>query len=121
MFMPGNKAADILMEAEKQRKQAVQLHVTFPAITIDDSYAISTIVAERKIKAGAKLIGHKVGLTSKAMQRSSMIDEPDYGYILDDQMIADGARSPTRISACHGSRSSSPSSWASACRGRAWA
>jgi len=44
------------------------------------------------VKAGAKLIGHKVGLTSKAMQRSSMIDEPDYGYILDDQMIGDGAK-----------------------------
>ena len=87
-----NKAADILMNAQKERKQATQLHVTFPGITIEDSYAISTIVAERKIKAGLKLIGHKVGLTSKAMQRSSMIDEPDYGYILDDQMIADGAK-----------------------------
>ena len=86
------KAADILITAQKERKQAVQLHVTFPNITIEDSYAISTEVAQRKIKAGAKLIGHKVGLTSKAMQRSSMIDEPDYGYILDDQMLSDGAK-----------------------------
>src|SRR5215472_15330197 len=86
------KAADILIAAQKDRKQATQLHVTFPAITIEDSYAISTEVANRKIKAGARLIGHKVGLTSKAMQRSSMIDEPDYGYILDDQLIADGAK-----------------------------
>jgi 2-oxo-hept-3-ene-1,7-dioate hydratase len=87
-----SKAADILMAAQKERKQAVQLSVTFPGITIDDSYAISTEVADRKIAAGAKLIGHKVGLTSKAMQRSSMIDEPDFGFILDDQMIADGAK-----------------------------
>src|SRR5471032_773796 len=86
------KAADILMAAQTERKQAVQLSVTFPGITIEDSYAISTEVANRKIAAGAKLIGHKVGLTSKAMQRSSMIDEPDYGYILDDQMIGDGAK-----------------------------
>src|SRR5665213_672592 len=86
------KAADILMEAHKTKKQAVQLTTTFPNIAIEDSYAISTEVAQRKIKAGAKLIGHKVGLTSKAMQRSSMIDEPDYGYILDDQIIADGAK-----------------------------
>ena len=70
------KAADILMAAQKDRKQATQLHVTFPDITIEDSYAISTEVSNRKIKAGARLIGHKVGLTSKAMQRSSMIDEP---------------------------------------------
>src|SRR5215471_4422475 len=88
------KAADILMNAEKERQQAVQLSKTWPDIAIEDSYAISTEVANRKIAAGAKLIGHKVGLTSKAMQRSSMIDEPDYGYLLDSMMIADGAKVP---------------------------
>jgi 2-oxo-hept-3-ene-1,7-dioate hydratase len=86
------KAADILMAAEKDRKQAVQLSVTFPAITLEDSYAISSEVNKRRIAAGGRLIGHKVGLTSKAMQRSSMIDEPDYGYLLDSMMIADGAK-----------------------------
>ena len=87
-----NRAADILMDAEKARKQAVQLSKTWPDITIEDAYAISSEVAERKIAAGARLIGHKVGLTSKAMQRSSQIDEPDYGHLLDYMMIADGAR-----------------------------
>src|SRR5215475_12164251 len=86
------KAADILMSPEKERRPAVQLSTTWPNIESEDSYAISTEVAKRKIEAGAKLIGHKVGLTSKAMQRSSQIDEPDYGYILDDQLIADGAK-----------------------------
>jgi 2-oxo-hept-3-ene-1,7-dioate hydratase len=86
------KAADILMTAQRERKQAVQLSTTWPGITIEDAYAISTEVANRRITAGAKLIGHKVGLTSKAMQRSSQIDEPDYGYLLDDMMVADGAK-----------------------------
>src|SRR5579863_8834848 len=89
-----NKAADILLTAEKERKQAVQLSKTWPGITMEDAYAISTEVANRKIAAGAKLIGHKVGLTSKAMQRSSQIDEPDYGHLLDDMMLADGAKVP---------------------------
>jgi 2-oxo-hept-3-ene-1,7-dioate hydratase len=89
-----SKAADILISAEQERKQAVQLSKTWPDITFDDAYAISTEVVNRKIAAGAKLIGHKVGLTSKAMQRSSQIDEPDYGYLLDTMMIADGARVP---------------------------
>jgi 2-oxo-hept-3-ene-1,7-dioate hydratase len=89
-----NKAADILIAAGKERKQAVQLSKTWPGITIDDAYAISTLVANRKIAAGAKLIGHKVGLTSKAMQRSSQINEPDFGYLFDDMMIADGASIP---------------------------
>jgi 2-oxo-hept-3-ene-1,7-dioate hydratase len=88
------KAADILMAAEKERKQATQLTKTWPDIAMEDAYAISTEVANRKIKAGAKLIGHKVGLTSKAMQRSSQIDEPDYGHLLDNMMIADGASVP---------------------------
>ena len=88
------KAADILIMAEKDRKQAVQLSKTVPDITLEDSYAISTEVANRKIAGGAKLIGHKVGLTSKAMQRSSQIDEPDYGHLLDGMMIPDGAKIP---------------------------
>ena len=88
------QAADILMAAARERKQAVQLSKTWPDISIEDAYAISTEVARRRIAAGARLIGHKVGLTSKAMQRSSQIDEPDYGHLLDDMMIADGARIP---------------------------
>jgi 2-oxo-hept-3-ene-1,7-dioate hydratase len=88
------QAADILMTAARERKQAVQLSKTWPDISIEDAYAISTEVTKRRIAAGAKLIGHKVGLTSKAMQRSSQIDEPDYGHLLDDMMVADGARVP---------------------------
>jgi 2-oxo-hept-3-ene-1,7-dioate hydratase len=89
-----NKAADILMAAENTRKQAVQLSTTWPGITIEDAYGISTIVHRRKVAAGRKLIGHKVGLTSKAMQRSSNIDEPDFGYLHDDNLVADGAKVP---------------------------
>ena len=55
------KAADILAAAEKDRKQAVQLSKTWPGITMEDAYAISSEIAKRKIAAGAKLIGHKSG------------------------------------------------------------
>lgn len=88
------KAADTLMTAAKERKQATQLSVTFPDIDFDDAYAISTEVAKRRMAAGEKLIGHKVGLTSKAMQATVNINEPDYGYLLDSMMIADGERVP---------------------------
>jgi len=88
------QAVDILMNAERDRRQATLLTDTFPAIEIEDSYAISTAVVERKMAAGARLIGHKVGLTSKAMQASSRINEPDYGYLLDSMMIAEGAKVP---------------------------
>src|SRR5438132_2942993 len=88
------KCVETLLNAEKEKKQAVQLSVTYPHISIEDSYAISTTVAQHKIKAGARLIGHKVGLTSKAMQASSQINEPDYGHLLDTMMIPDGAKVP---------------------------
>src|SRR6478672_4604168 len=89
-----DKAADLLMLAEQERKPVVQLSKTWPDITIEDAYAISTEVTRRKIAAGAKLIGHKIGLTSKAMQQSSQIDEPDYGHLLDNMLVADGAKVP---------------------------
>jgi 2-oxo-hept-3-ene-1,7-dioate hydratase len=88
------QAVEILLQAEKERKQATLLSETFPHIQIEDSYAISTAVAQRKISLGARLIGHKVGLTSKAMQASSKIDEPDYGHLLDSMLIAEGAKVP---------------------------
>jgi 2-oxo-hept-3-ene-1,7-dioate hydratase len=87
-----NKAVDILEKAFKERKQATQLSTTWPGITIEDAYGISTLWANRRMKAGAKLIGHKVGLTSKAMQRSSKIDEPDFGYLFDDMIVPDGGK-----------------------------
>jgi len=86
------KAVEMLLAAEAAREPMVQLSTTWPEITIDDSYAIQGAVIARKVAAGAKVIGHKVGLTSKAMQRSSKIDEPDYGHLLDTMMVADGAK-----------------------------
>ena len=86
------KAADTLVEAARTKKQATQLSVTFPNINFEDAYAISTEVARRRMAAGEKLIGHKVGLTSKAMQASSQIDEPDYGYLFESMIVDDGAK-----------------------------
>ena len=86
------QAADLLLEAERTRTPVVQLSKTFPHIEIEDSYWIQSEVTRRKIEGGRKLIGHKIGLTSKAMQQSSQIDEPDYGHLLDDMIVPDGAK-----------------------------
>src|SRR3989442_14397132 len=88
------KAAQLLMQAQKERKPMVQLSKTWPAITIEDAYAIQSLVNEAKVAAGAKVRGHKVGLTSKAMQQSSQIDEPDYGVLMDNMFYDDGAKIP---------------------------
>lgn len=86
------KAARLLLDAEKARQPVTQLSTTWPDIEIEDSYAIQSEVIKQKVAGGAKVIGHKVGLTSKAMQASSKIDEPDYGHLLDYMMIDDGAK-----------------------------
>ena len=87
-----HQAVDVLDQAQSSRIQAEQLSKTWPDITFDDAYAISAELNRRRLAAGAKLVGYKVGLTSKAMQRSSQIDEPDYGYLLDHMMIPDGGK-----------------------------
>ena len=88
------EAADILLKAEKEKKAAMQLSKTYPKIEVEDSYAISRLVNEAKVAAGSKIIGNKIGLTSKAMQASSQIDEPDYGVLHDYMIIEDGAKVP---------------------------
>ena len=90
-----NKAADILMEAHKTRKQAVQLSTTYPGITIEDAYAIQNAWIEIKVAEGRVVKGHKIGLTSKAMQSALGIDEPDSGILLDDMFFADGGLVPS--------------------------
>jgi len=88
------KAAQLLLEAERTRKPVLQLSKTWPDIRIEDSYAIAALVTEEKVRAGAKVIGNKIGLTSKAMQQSSQIDEPDYGTLLDTMLVEDGGKVP---------------------------
>jgi 2-oxo-hept-3-ene-1,7-dioate hydratase len=79
-----------LDEAERTRVQIRQLSLDHPGMDVDDAYAIQRTWVAAKIAAGRKVRGHKIGLTSKAMQRASNITEPDYGVLLDDMVFADG-------------------------------
>ena len=83
-----------LDEAERTRVQVGQFSLAYPDMTIADAYAIQRAWTAKKIAAGRKPIGHKIGLTSRAMQRSSNITEPDYGLLLDDMLFPDGQDVP---------------------------
>lgn len=87
-------AAETLLRAEQERKPIVQPSKTYPRIGIEDAYRIQHLWAQARIARGARLVGHKIGLTSRAMQMASKMTEPDYGCILDDAMFNDGARIP---------------------------
>lgn len=88
------QAAERLDQAERSREQVGQFSLQYPDITIDDAYAIQRAWVERKIRDGRKLVGHKIGLTSRAMQVSSNITEPDYGALLDDMFFDEGTDIP---------------------------
>ncbi|MCG6541968.1 2-oxo-hepta-3-ene-1,7-dioic acid hydratase [Pseudomonas sp. KSR10] len=80
--------------AERSRQQIRQFSLEHPEISIEDAYAIQRAWVDMKIKDGRKLVGHKIGLTSRAMQVSSNITEPDYGALLDDMLFDEGTDIP---------------------------
>ncbi|KWU21837.1 2-oxo-hept-4-ene-1,7-dioate hydratase [Achromobacter xylosoxidans] len=84
------QAAALLIEAERTGMPTTQLDQAFPGIEIADAYAIQQRIIASKLAAGARLRGHKIGLTSKAMQSTVGIDEPDYGHLLDTMFFQDG-------------------------------
>jgi 2-oxo-hept-3-ene-1,7-dioate hydratase len=86
--------ANRLHQAEKTRTQIRQLSQDYPAITIADAYAIQKAWVDIKLAEGRVVKGHKIGLTSKAMQSALKIDEPDSGVLLNDMFFADGGLVP---------------------------
>jgi 2-oxo-hept-3-ene-1,7-dioate hydratase len=80
-----------LDESERTRKQVEQFSKRHPEMTMADSYAIQSAWIKLQRKAGRKVIGHKIGLTSRAMQIASQITEPDYGTLLDSMLLRDGS------------------------------
>lgn len=88
------EAAARLNAAERSREQIGQLSLQHPDISIEDAYAIQRSWVEQKIRDGRKLVGHKIGLTSRAMQVSSNITEPDFGALLDDMLFDEGTDIP---------------------------
>lgn len=87
-------AAHSLEQAERSRTPARQLSQTYPGMTLADAYAIQAAWMELKVRAGRTVKGHKIGLTSKAMQRAVQIGEPDFGVLLDNMFYRDGGRIP---------------------------
>ena len=85
-----NQLAAELHQSEKTRVQVEHFSKRFPGMTIEDGYAISRAWVAMKIAEGRTVKGHKIGLTSRAMQQASQIDEPDYGTLLDDMFFTPG-------------------------------
>lgn len=88
------EAAAALDRAERSRTQIGLLSLANPGMSMDDAYAVQAAWVERKLGDGRRVIGRKIGLTSKAMQAALSIDIPDSGILLDDMWFEDGATVP---------------------------
>lgn len=88
------QAADAILKAEETLVPTPQLSRLFPEMEVEDAYRVQDLWAQARIDKGARVAGHKIGLTSRAMQKASNFTEPDYGRILDDAFFNDGAVIP---------------------------
>lgn len=89
------RAAADLLQAEQSGEQIGLLTLRHPDMGMDDAYAIQNAIYRAKIEASRRVIGWKIGLTSKAMQYALNIDIPDSGILFDDMAFQHGATVPT--------------------------
>jgi len=87
-------AAELLWAAERDLTPIGPLTETFPGIDVVDAYEIQLGNIRRKLAAGARVRGHKVGLSSPVMQQMMGVDEPDYGHLLDSMVLSQDAPIP---------------------------
>jgi 2-keto-4-pentenoate hydratase len=83
-------AAD-LAQAERSKVAMAPLTDGHPAIDVVDAYEIQLINIRQRVAEGARVVGHKVGLSSVAMQQMMGVDEPDYGHLLDEMQVFEAA------------------------------
>lgn len=88
-------AAASLEQAEKTRQQIRMISLDHPGMDMADAYAVQQAWIETERKQGRTIKGHKIGLTSKAMQSALNIDMPDSGVLLDDMFFQDAGDIPT--------------------------
>ncbi|OBF54146.1 2-keto-4-pentenoate hydratase [Mycobacterium sp. 852002-50816_SCH5313054-b] len=79
-------AAD-LAQAERSRAPIAPLTARYPDIDVVDAYEVQLINIRQRVAEGARVLGHKVGLSSLAMQQMMGVDEPDYGHLLDEMQV----------------------------------
>lgn len=80
-----------LHDSEQERRQVEPTTLTYPDMDIEDAYQIQKAWKEIKMNQGRSVVGHKIGLTSRVMQKNMGIDEPDFGFILDDMVFEEGS------------------------------
>jgi len=80
-----------LYQALRACRMVEPLVPRYPQMTVDDAYQISQILLERRLAAGEQVAGKKIGVTSRVVQEMLGVDQPDFGFLTDSMVVADGS------------------------------
>ncbi len=89
-----NQCGEQLYQALRQRQCIAPLTETYPDITIDDAYQISLKMNALRVADGEKIIGKKIGVTSKAVMNMLNVQQPDFGFLTDKMVFSEGQSMP---------------------------
>jgi len=81
-----------LLQAGREQCPVPRLTHRFPGLDLARAYAVQQQLRALRLSAGERLVGHKIGLTSQAMQRLLGVDEPDFGFLVRSMLLPDGGR-----------------------------
>ncbi|EON93176.1 2-oxopent-4-enoate hydratase [Marinobacter lipolyticus SM19] len=88
------QCGDQLFDAMRERTTLRPFTERFADITIKDAYNISLRMIDRRVETGEKIIGKKIGVTSRAVQRMLDVHQPDFGYLTDQMAFNQGEEMP---------------------------
>lgn len=83
-------AANLLWNASESGEAIAPLREAFTALTAEDAYAVQEFNTVRRLSAGGRLVGRKIGLTARSVQKQLGVDQPDYGMLFADMAVSDG-------------------------------
>ena len=81
---------DSLYDALVARTPIAPLSAAHPDMTIEDAYHVQQRMIARRLEKGDRVIGKKIGVTSKAVMNMLGVHQPDFGYLLDSMVFNEG-------------------------------
>ncbi|WP_418646997.1 2-oxopent-4-enoate hydratase [Thauera butanivorans] len=81
---------DSLYEALVSRTPIAPPSAAHPDMTIEDAYHVQQRMLARRLEKGARVVGKKIGVTSKAVMNMLGVHQPDFGYLLDSMVYNEG-------------------------------
>lgn len=82
-----NAIAEALRNAESTGTPIEPLTSAYPGMTVKDAYDVQLAGVQARLSRGRRVVGKKIGLTSKAMQDLFGVHEPDYGHLLSHMLL----------------------------------